>query len=103
MATPRRTEKSRRRDDLVRRQRRIRHHDLRSESGGIARDRRTTSQRSRQGSKTTAGRKRAQRERAGLDGQNDGVRPRAEQNSVADSVAGPAQKKRLGNSSLLSR
>jgi len=68
MATPRRTEKSRRRDDLVRRQRRIRHHDLRSESGGIARDRRTTSQRSRQGSKTTAGRKRAQRERAGLDG-----------------------------------
>jgi hypothetical protein len=39
-------------------------------SGGIARDRSTTAQRSRQGSKTAAGRKRSPRERADLDGEN---------------------------------
>jgi hypothetical protein len=39
-------------------------------SGGIARDRSTTAQRSRQGSKTAAGRKRSHRERADLDGEN---------------------------------
>ncbi len=39
-------------------------------SGGIARDRSTTVQRSRQGSKTAAGRKRSLRERADLDGEN---------------------------------
>jgi hypothetical protein len=42
-------------------------------SGGIARDRSTTAQRSRQGSKTAAGRKRSPRERADLDGENDVV------------------------------
>ena len=39
-------------------------------SGGIARDRSTTAQRSRQGSKTATGRKRSSRERADLDGAN---------------------------------
>ena len=39
-------------------------------SGGIARDRSTTAQRSCQGSKTAAGRKRSPRERADLDGEN---------------------------------
>lgn len=39
-------------------------------SGGIARDRSTTAQRSRQGSKTAAGRKCSPRERADLDGEN---------------------------------
>ena len=39
-------------------------------SGGIARDRSTTAQRSRQGSKTAAGSKRSPRERADLDGKN---------------------------------
>jgi hypothetical protein len=38
---------------------RRRHGELRSVSGGIARDRSTTAQRSRQGSKTAAGRKRS--------------------------------------------
>ena len=42
-------------------------------SGGIARDRSTTAQRSCQGSKTAAGRKRSPRERADLDGENDVV------------------------------
>lgn len=42
-------------------------------SGGIARDRSTTAQRSRQGSKTAAGRKRSPLERADLDGENDVV------------------------------
>lgn len=39
-------------------------------SGGIARDRSTTAQRSRQGSKTATGRKRSPRERADLGGEN---------------------------------
>lgn len=39
-------------------------------SGRIARDQSTTAQRSRQGSKTAAGRKRSPRERADLDGEN---------------------------------
>jgi hypothetical protein len=39
-------------------------------SGGIARDRSTTAQRSRQGSKTAEGRKRSLGERADLDGEN---------------------------------
>ena len=42
-------------------------------SGGIARDRSTTAQRSSQGSETAAGRKRSPRERADLDGENDVV------------------------------
>jgi hypothetical protein len=42
-------------------------------SGGIARDRSTTAQRSCQGSKTAAGRKRSPGERADLDGENDVV------------------------------
>ena len=42
-------------------------------SGGIARDRSTTPQRSSQGSQTAAGRKRSPRERADLDGENDVV------------------------------
>ena len=42
-------------------------------SGAIARDRSTTAQRSCQGSKTAAGRKRSPRERADLDGENDVV------------------------------
>jgi hypothetical protein len=55
------------------RSRRQRHGELRSVSGGIARDRSTTPQRSRQGSKTAAGRKRSPRERADLDGETDVV------------------------------
>ena len=47
---------------------RQRHGEHRSVTGGYARDRRTTPQRSRQGSKTAAGRKRSPRPRAGLDG-----------------------------------
>jgi hypothetical protein len=49
---------------------RQRHGELRSVSGGIARDRSTTPQRSSQGSQTAAGRKRSPRERADLDGEN---------------------------------
>jgi hypothetical protein len=48
-------------------------HELRSVSGRIARDRSHSAQRSSQGSKTAAGRKRSPRERADLDGENNVV------------------------------
>src|SRR5690606_20044772 len=55
---------------IARRDGRQRHSELQSVSGGIARDRSTTTQRSRQGSKTTAGRERSRSEGADLDGEN---------------------------------
>jgi hypothetical protein len=54
-------------------------------SGGIARDRSTTAQRSCQGSKTAAGRKRSPRERADLDGENGVV-------AWVDTASAPAPK-----------
>ena len=60
-------------DGISGRSGRQRHGELRSVSGGIARDRSTTAQRSSQGSQTAAGRKRSPRERADLDGENDVV------------------------------
>lgn len=58
-------------------------------SGGIARDRSTTAQRSCQGSKTAAGRKRSPRERADLDGEN-GVVAWVDQASPALRVTRPS-------------
>lgn len=61
-------------------------------SGGIARDRSTTAQRSRQGSKTAAGRKCSPRERADLDGENGVVAwvDKASPPFLVDSMGGPS-------------
>jgi hypothetical protein len=57
-------------------------------SGGIARDRSTTAQRSRQGSQTAEGRKRSHGERADLDGEN-GVVAWVDTASPAGPLCGP--------------
>jgi hypothetical protein len=59
-----------RNDSIGERSGRQRHGELRSVSGGIARDRSTTTHLGSQGSKTAAGRKRSRCERAELDSEN---------------------------------